>query len=135
MSSRALGLAALLVASPTAVRLAAAPAPERAPCTPEGRGLPPRHWVACTGDPGAARPLDGPQRLALGLPLDVNRATAGDLAAVPGLSARLGEEIVQDRGRRGPFRTLDELVRVRGIGPSRLVRARAYLVAGPAVGE
>lgn len=116
-----------LTLAPTAWRqLDAFPYRERA-CSPEGRGEPPRHWVGCRGDPGPPRDLSGPERVLLGLPLDPNRASAEDLAAVPGLSPRLAAEIVADRERRGPFRRVDDIDRVRGIGPARLARARAFL--------
>ena len=99
---------------------------ERA-CQPEGRGEPPRHWVGCRGDPGPARDLGGHERVLLGLPLDPNRASAEDLAAVPGLSPGLAAAIVADREARGPFDRVEALRRVRGIGPARLGRARAFL--------
>ena len=99
---------------------------ERA-CQPEGRGVPPRHWVGCRGDPGPPRDLDGRERVLLGLTLDPNLASADDLAAVPGLSPGLAAAIVAEREARGPFDRVEALERVRGIGPARLGRARAYL--------
>jgi competence protein ComEA len=135
VTRRALAAAALLVLAPTAARrLAGAGAPP-APCAPDGRGVPPRHWVGCVGDPGPRRDLDGPERLAHGRALDLNRSTARDLAGVPGLGARLAGEVVADREARGPFERVEDLVRVRGVGPARLARARAYLVAGPLAAE
>lgn len=90
--------------------------------------MPPRHWLGCAADEGPSRGLDGAERLLLGLPLDPNTAAARDLAFVPGLSRRLGEAVVADREERGPFPSVEDLVRVRGIGPKRLARARASLV-------
>ncbi len=105
--------------------------PRERACQPEGRGTPPRHWVGCRGDPGSARDLSGRERVLLGLPLDPNRASAEDLAAVPGFSPALAAEIVADRSRRGPFERVEALERVRGIGPARLGRARPFLAIGP----
>jgi competence protein ComEA len=135
VTRRALVAAALLVLAPTAIRRLAAAVPEPAACEPEGRGTPPRHWVGCADDAGPARDLDGPERLAHGRPVDLNRATSRDLAGVPGLSARLAEAVVADREARGPFGAVDELVRVRGVGPARLARARPHVVAGPPAAE
>jgi competence protein ComEA len=67
----------------------------------------------------------------VGLAIDVNAATPEDLASVPGLSARLAVGLVADRARRGRFETLDDLIRVPGIGPVRLARARPFLAIGP----
>ncbi len=62
-----------------------------------------------------------------GVPIALEDATPEDLAVVPGLSARLAIEVVRDRTLRGPFESVDELIRVRGIGRSRLDRARPFL--------
>lgn len=124
---------ALVLAAPGLRRWAEVPSRPR-DCREEGRGAPPRHWLGCAADPGPARALEGDERLALGLPLDPNVASARELAFVPGLSRALARAVVADREARGPFHRLDDLVRVRGIGPKRLARARPHLaipVAAP----
>lgn len=62
-----------------------------------------------------------------GVPIPLKDATPEDLAVIPGLSPRLAVEIVRDRATRGPFRSVDDLVRVRGIGPARLDRVRPFV--------
>jgi len=121
----ALLLAALALPPLARAWLARPEAP--APCAPEGRGRPPRHWLGCAADPGAPRGLADEERLLLGHPLDLNAAGPRALAFVPGLSARLAEAVVADRAARGPFETVEELERVDGIGPVRLARARGAL--------
>jgi competence protein ComEA len=113
--------------APAGLARLASPRPER-PCSPEGRGEPPRHWLGCAGDGGAQRGLAGAERLLLGLPLDPNRATADELALVPGLSRRLAEAVVADRAARGPYASPEAVLRVRGIGPARLRVAMPHLV-------
>lgn len=107
---------------------ASARSPPPAACAPEGRGVAPRHWIGCATDPGRPRPLTGRERLLAGLPISLNEAGPEDLAVVPGLTARLAAATVADRLRRGPFPTVDDLARVRGIGPARLAQARPFLV-------
>lgn len=124
----ALPLVAALSLLPAALRFLRRPEPPVPPCAAEGRGTPPRHWIGCAADPGTRRELTGGERLLLGLPLDPNRATAGELALVPGLSPRLAAELVADRERRGPFLRVEEVERVRGIGPGRMAKARPHLV-------
>lgn len=127
----ALAVACLLTLVPVAFRaLASRPEPPQ-PCAPEGRGVPPRHWAGCAEDAGPRRDLTGRERLLVGLPIDLNTATPEDLASIPGLSARLAAAIVADRSRNGRFRTAEDLIRVRGIGPVRLARARRFLAIGP----
>ena len=122
-------LCAALAAAPLRERLETPAA--RTPCAPAGRGRFPRQWLGCAADPGASRPLASDERLALGLPVDPNRASARELALVPGLSRRLADEVVSDRERNGPFPDVDSLERVRGVGPKRLARARAALAVEP----
>jgi len=127
----ALAAVALLCLLPSVWRrVAARPQPPRA-CEPEGRGAPPRHWIGCRADPGPPRALSGRERVLLGRPVDLNAASADDLAAVPGLSPRLAEAVADDRRRRGPFATVEALLRVRGIGPARLAQARPWLSVEP----
>ncbi len=127
--ARRLALAAVLAAALSAGSLLRAlemPPPPRE-CVPEGRGTPPRHWLGCAADPGPARELAPDERLAVGLPLDPNAADARSLSFVPGLSPGLAREVVAEREARGPFASIDDLVRVRGIGPKRLAQARPHL--------
>jgi competence protein ComEA len=120
---RRLATAALLAAclAPTAWRQIR-PAGTR-DCAPEGRGSPPEHWIGCQGDPGRPRPLTGLELVLLGRPVDLNGASAEDLAAVPGIGPGLAAEVVREREERGPFGSPDALRRVRGIGPVRMERA------------
>jgi competence protein ComEA len=120
-------LAAVLLA-PAAWRAWGCGGAERRSCEPEGRGVPPAGWIGCAGDAGVARPLAGPELVLLGRPVDLNAASAEDLAAVPGIGPALAAEVVADREARGAFPSVEALRRVRGIGPARLARASAWLV-------
>ena len=72
-------------------------------------------------------PLRGAYRLSLGLPLDPNRASALELSSIPGVSRRLAKRIVAYRRKNGPFRSLEELLSVRGIGVRKLELLGRYL--------
>lgn len=126
----ALVLSAVLAAAP--LRAALETPSRRPPCAPEGRGTDPRRWLGCAGDPGPPRPLAADERLALGLPIDPNAAGARDLAFVPGLSRHLAAEVVLERDRNGRYVRLEDLLRVRGVGPKRLATAAPHLrIAAP----
>ena len=62
-------------------------------------------------------------------PLALNRATAGELACLPGIGPALAERITTDRSRRGLFREVKDLERVAGIGPALLARLTPRLSA------
>ena len=55
-------------------------------------------------------------------PININTATADELEALPGIGPTLSAAIVQERDRNGPFRSVDELTRVPGIGEGRLAQ-------------
>ena len=57
---------------------------------------------------------------------DLNCATAIELQQVPGIGPALSASILSYRDRHGPFRRMDDLLEVSGIGPSRLERIRGY---------
>jgi len=71
-----------------------------------------------------------PIRLALGVPLDINQASAADLTQVPGINDKLADKIVALRVRRGRFSKLENLCEVKGIGPATVRRLKPYLALG-----
>jgi competence protein ComEA len=127
----ALAVLVALTLAPAAWRRVSARPASAAACAPEGRGPPPSHWLGCAADPGPSRALADEERLLLGVPIDPNRASAGALAFVPGLGSGVAAAIVADRAERGPFASVDDIDRVRGIGPRRLARARPHLEVPP----
>ncbi len=93
------------------------PGPDPAPPCPDdppGLAAPP---------PGTADPAPAPAE-APG-PLDLNRAGPAELDALPGIGPVLAGRIVAHRTAHGPFRTVDELLAVPGIGPRSLERLRS----------
>ncbi len=59
--------------------------------------------------------------------VDVNRAPATELEALPNVGATLATRIVDYRQTRGPFRELDELLQVHGVGERTLQQLRPML--------
>ena len=69
-----------------------------------------------TGPGGGAGSLVGP--------LDLNTASEDELDELPGVGPATAAAIVQARTRGGPFRAVDDLLEVRGIGPAKLEAIR-----------
>jgi len=84
---------------------------------------------AAVDSAAVARPAETPE-----WPIDVNRASADELVALPGVGPARAEAIVALRESRGGVGSLDELLDVKGIGPKTLERLRPFAVAGPREG-
>ena len=57
-------------------------------------------------------------------PLNINTATAGQLETLDGIGQVLAQRIVDYREAHGPFRSVEELIAVEGIGEGKLEKLR-----------
>jgi competence ComEA-like helix-hairpin-helix protein len=62
--------------------------------------------------------------------IDVNQATEQDFAGFPGIGPKLARRIVAYREKHGPFRRVEDLLVIRGIGHKKWRRIRPYLRVG-----
>jgi comEA protein len=76
--------------------------------------------------PGDGRPENGSY-----LRLDLNEAPKGELMALPGIGEKRAGDIVAWRNANGRFRCVDDLVKVKGIGPATLDRIRPFVFTAP----
>jgi competence protein ComEA len=67
----------------------------------------------------------------LRVPIDPNRADEAELRALPGIGPALAKRIVEFRRAEGPFGAVEDLRRVRGIGPRTVARLRDRLEVRP----
>ncbi len=66
-------------------------------------------------------------------PLDLNKASAAQLAQLPGIGAATAKAIVQFREKSGPFERVEDLLAIRGISARKLAQIRPYVtVSKPA---
>lgn len=62
---------------------------------------------------------------------NINTATAKELEQLPGIGEVLANRIVTDREANGPFKTVDDLMRVPGIKEGLMSRLRDLVTVGP----
>lgn len=63
--------------------------------------------------------------------LDINRATAEELDILKGIGPSKAQAIVQDRDKNGKYASVEDLLRVKGIGEKLLFGLRDSIVARP----
>ncbi len=63
--------------------------------------------------------------------IDINRASAAELEALRGIGPTLARRIVEYRQEHGPFASVEDLVRVRGIGAAKLHGLMEQASVGP----
>ena len=61
--------------------------------------------------------------------IDLNRATAKELERLPGIGPQIAARIVAYREQNGAFKRVEDITKVRGIGPKTLERLRPHLTA------
>lgn len=87
-----------------------------------------RIYVPVVGEvPPAEGPAGAPTGAAPSGPVDLNRATAAELDALPGIGPATAAAIVAHRQANGPFASVDALADVRGIGPAKLDALRGLV--------
>ena len=62
--------------------------------------------------------------------VDINSATVEELMSVPGIGQVIAQRIVEFREKNGPYKTVDELLKVQGIGEKSLAKYRERLSIG-----
>lgn len=66
-------------------------------------------------------------------PININSASSEELQQVPGIGPVTADKILQMRKSYGAFKSVDDLLAIRGIGKKRLEKMRKYLtVSKPA---
>ena len=70
--------------------------------------------------------MPGAALLALGLRLDLNSASPGELLLVPRMRPAIAAQVVAGRSRK-PWASVDELREIRGVGPKTVQTFREYL--------
>jgi competence ComEA-like helix-hairpin-helix protein len=63
-------------------------------------------------------------------PININSASAEELQQVPGIGPVTADKILQMRKSYGAFKSVDDLLAIRGIGKKRLEKMRRYLTVG-----
>ena len=67
--------------------------------------------------------------------VNLNTASSSELASLPGIGPKTAERILEYRQKNGPFKKLEELMNVRGLGEKTFLKLRPQLTIDAAKPE
>ena len=67
--------------------------------------------------------------------INLNSASAAQIASLPGIGLKTAELVVQFREKNGPFKKIEEIMNVRGVGEKSFLRIKDRLTVTPPKNE
>lgn len=68
--------------------------------------------------------------------INLNTATATQLGSLPGIGAKTADLIIQYRQKNGPFKKVEEIMNVKGVGEKSFLKLKSRItVTAPKAGE
>ena len=64
--------------------------------------------------------------------VNINSASAAELEALPGIGAKTAARIIEYRQKNGPFKKIEELMNVRGVGEKNFLKLKGQIVVSAA---
>jgi competence protein ComEA len=77
-------------------------------------------------------PAGAAAKPASGAVVNINTATAAELDTLPGIGAKTAALIVEYRQKNGPFKKIEELMNVRGVGEKNFLKLKSQITVGAA---
>jgi competence protein ComEA len=88
----------------------------------------------CTAGAAQASSASRPAAKAEAAMINLNTASVKELETLPGIGAKTAERIVEYRQKNGPFKKIEELMNVQGIGETSFLKLKPQLTVAPVPG-
>jgi competence protein ComEA len=62
--------------------------------------------------------------------ININTASAADLQRLPGIGAKTATRVIEYRQKNGPFKKVEELMNVRGVGEKNFLKLKNQISVG-----
>jgi len=72
-------------------------------------------------------PFDPLKKKVLSIPVNINTANAEELDILPGVGPKMAQAIVEFRKANGKFSALEDLQKVKGLGPKKFAAIRPHI--------
>jgi competence protein ComEA len=86
--------------------------------------------LASAQEPGRPDRTAAP-KAAAAAQVNLNTATAAELATLPGIGAKTADRIIEYRQKSGGFKKVEELMNVRGVGEKSFLKLKTLITVTP----
>jgi competence protein ComEA len=90
------------------------------------------HAPSLSAAQGKAAPRSAAAKPAPGKVVNINTASAAELDGLPGIGAKTAALIVDYRQKNGPFKKIEELMNIRGVGEKNFLKLKDHISVGNA---
>jgi len=82
------------------------------------------------GDQLIVGEMGNASKMALNIPININKAALEDLMLIPGIGEKTALQIIEFREKSGNIRKLEDLMKIRGIKEKKFVKLKKYFCTG-----
>ena len=91
-------------------------------------------WLLAAPLSAQEKPASAKAAPTAGAPINLNTATAAQIASLPGIGPKAAQRIVEYRQKNNGFKKIEELMNVKGIGEKSFLKLKPLITVGEKAG-